>query len=102
MSLQVQDKFIRDLLNEVPPDTRAFMVGDPAKALLPARAAAASQGARQSLRPRLGQRRLPGCLRALLHFWLLSGFLSSAGCRGRPGAQAVYAFCSCVAPPFAI
>ncbi len=33
-SFQVQDKFIRDLLNEVPPDTRAFMLGDPSKALL--------------------------------------------------------------------
>ena len=37
MSFKVQDKFIRDLLNAVPPDTRAFMVGDPAKALLPVR-----------------------------------------------------------------
>jgi EpsI family protein len=33
-SKQVQEKFIRDLLNAVPPDTRAFMVGDPSKALL--------------------------------------------------------------------
>ncbi len=34
MSAQVQEKFIRDLLNAVPPDTRAFMIGEPAKALL--------------------------------------------------------------------
>ncbi len=34
ISLQVQEKFIRDLLNAVPPDTRAFMIGEPAKALL--------------------------------------------------------------------
>ena len=34
MSAQVQEKFIRDLLKAVPPDTRAFMVGDPSKALL--------------------------------------------------------------------
>jgi EpsI family protein len=34
VSQQVQEKFIRDLLNYVPPDTRAFMVGDPSKALL--------------------------------------------------------------------
>ena len=34
-SFKLQDKFIRDLLNEVPPETRAFMIGDPAKALLP-------------------------------------------------------------------
>ncbi len=34
VSFKVQDKFIRDLLNAVPPETRAFMVGDPAKALL--------------------------------------------------------------------
>ena len=34
-SFEVQDKFIRDLLNAVPPETRDFMVGDPAKALLP-------------------------------------------------------------------
>jgi EpsI family protein len=33
-SLRVQEKFIRDLLNAVPPDTRAFMIGDPQKALL--------------------------------------------------------------------
>ena len=33
-SFKVQDKFIRDLLNSVDPETRAFMVGDPAKALL--------------------------------------------------------------------
>ena len=33
-SFKVQDKFIRDLLNSVTPDTRAFLVGDPAKALL--------------------------------------------------------------------
>jgi len=32
-SFKLQDKFIRDLLNEVPPETRAFMIGDPAKAL---------------------------------------------------------------------
>ena len=34
-SFKLQDKFIWDLLNEVPPETRAFMIGDPAKALLP-------------------------------------------------------------------
>ncbi len=33
-SMQVRKKFIRDLLNAVPPDTRAFMIGDPGKALL--------------------------------------------------------------------
>jgi EpsI family protein len=33
-SFKLQDKFIRDLLAEVSPETRAFMVGDPAKALL--------------------------------------------------------------------
>jgi EpsI family protein len=33
-SFRVQDKFIRDLLNSVDPETRAFMVGDPEKALL--------------------------------------------------------------------
>ncbi len=33
-SMQVREKFIRDLLNAVPPDTRAFMIGDPQKALL--------------------------------------------------------------------
>ena len=34
VSQQVQEKFIRDLLNYVPPDTRAFLVGEPSKALL--------------------------------------------------------------------
>jgi EpsI family protein len=34
MSEQVQDKFIRDLLNSVPPDTREFIIGEPSKALL--------------------------------------------------------------------
>ena len=34
LSFKVQDKFIRDLLKEVPPETRAFMVGDPSRALL--------------------------------------------------------------------
>jgi EpsI family protein len=34
-SFEVQDKFIRDLLNAVPAETRDFMIGDPAKALLP-------------------------------------------------------------------
>jgi EpsI family protein len=34
-SFKVQDQFIRDLLNTVPRDTRTFLVGDPAKALLP-------------------------------------------------------------------
>jgi len=34
VSFQVQDKFIHDLLNAVTPETRAFMVGDPSKALL--------------------------------------------------------------------
>jgi EpsI family protein len=33
-SFKLQDKFIRDLLNEVSPETRAFMIGDPSKALL--------------------------------------------------------------------
>jgi EpsI family protein len=31
---QVEERFIRDLLNAVPPDTRAFMIGEPSKALL--------------------------------------------------------------------
>lgn len=48
MSIAIQDKFIRDLLNEVPADTRTFMVGDPAKALLPARVTATSLRARQT------------------------------------------------------
>ena len=34
ISAKVQEKFIHDLLNNVPPDTRAFMIGDSAKALL--------------------------------------------------------------------
>ena len=34
LSFKVQDKFIRELLQEVPAETRAFMVGDPSKALL--------------------------------------------------------------------
>ena len=34
ISFPVQDKFIRDLLNAVTPETRIFMVGDPSKALL--------------------------------------------------------------------
>jgi EpsI family protein len=34
ISFEVQDQFIRDLLNAVPPETRAFMLGDPSKALL--------------------------------------------------------------------
>jgi hypothetical protein len=29
-----QDKFIRDLLNAITPETRAFMASDPSKALL--------------------------------------------------------------------
>jgi EpsI family protein len=33
-SFKVQDKFIRDLLSSVDPETRAFMIGDPKKALL--------------------------------------------------------------------
>ena len=33
-SFAIQDKFIRDLLSAVDPETRAFMVGDPQKALL--------------------------------------------------------------------
>jgi EpsI family protein len=32
-SFKIQDKFIRDLLNSLDSDTRAFMVGDPKKAL---------------------------------------------------------------------
>ena len=47
ISFKVQDKFIRDLLNDVPAETRAFLVGDPAKALLPARPPAMSQADRQ-------------------------------------------------------
>jgi EpsI family protein len=47
-SFKIQDQFIRDLLNAVPPDTRTFMVGDPAKALLPARSMATTLGARQT------------------------------------------------------
>ena len=31
---EVEEKFIRDLVNAVPADTRAFLVGEPAKALL--------------------------------------------------------------------
>ena len=31
---QVEEKFIRDLINAVPQDTRAFLVGEPSKALL--------------------------------------------------------------------
>ncbi len=46
ISFKVQDKFIRDLLNEVPAETRDFMVGDPAKALLPARTLATNQDQR--------------------------------------------------------
>jgi len=46
IAFKIQDKFIRDLLKEAPPDTRTFMVGDPAKALLPARSVAANQGSR--------------------------------------------------------
>ena len=34
VSFKVQDKFIQDLLAAVAPETRTFMVGDPAKALL--------------------------------------------------------------------
>jgi EpsI family protein len=34
ISAKVQEKFIHDLLNDLPPDTRAFMIGDPSKALL--------------------------------------------------------------------
>ncbi len=34
VSFEVQDKFIRDLLNAVTPETRKFVVGDRAKALL--------------------------------------------------------------------
>ncbi len=33
-SAEVEEKFIGDLLNSVPPDTREFMIGDPSKALL--------------------------------------------------------------------
>ncbi len=44
MSFEIQEKFIRDLLNEAPAETRAFMVGDPAKALLPSRRQAPSEG----------------------------------------------------------
>ncbi len=47
-SFKVQDKFIRDLLNDVPQVTRAFLVGDPAKAMLPARTVAASQPSRKT------------------------------------------------------
>ena len=48
VSFKVQDRFIRDLLNEASAETRAFLVGDPAKALLPARSTATSQGDRQT------------------------------------------------------
>jgi EpsI family protein len=34
LSEKVQEKFIRDLLNGVPEDTRSFMIGDSSKALL--------------------------------------------------------------------
>jgi EpsI family protein len=34
ISAEVQDRFIRDLLNAVSPETRTFMVGEPEKALL--------------------------------------------------------------------
>lgn len=34
LGFEVQDKFIRDLLNAETPDVRTFMVGEPAKALL--------------------------------------------------------------------
>ena len=50
VSFKVQNKFIRDLLNDAPADTRKFMVGDPAKALLPTRTLAASWGDLYSLR----------------------------------------------------
>jgi len=43
ISFKVQDKFIRDLVNDAPAETRTFMVGDPAKALLPSRSLATSQ-----------------------------------------------------------
>jgi EpsI family protein len=43
MSFKIQEKFIRDLLNAAPPETRAFMVGNPAKALLPWRPQAVGQ-----------------------------------------------------------
>jgi EpsI family protein len=48
-AFKVENKFIRDLLNDVTPETRAFMVGDPAKALLPARSVAMKL---ESSRPR--------------------------------------------------
>jgi EpsI family protein len=48
MSFKIQEKFIRDLLNAAPAETRAFLVGDPAKALLPSRRQAAGQGEGQS------------------------------------------------------
>jgi EpsI family protein len=34
LGFTVQDKFIRDLLGAVTPETRTFMIGDPSKALL--------------------------------------------------------------------
>ena len=34
LSFKVQDKFIRDLLNSVRPETQTFLIGDPSKALV--------------------------------------------------------------------
>jgi EpsI family protein len=48
MSFKIQDKFIRDLLNAAPPDTRTFMVGDPAKALHRYRAQTTTRSGRQT------------------------------------------------------
>jgi EpsI family protein len=35
VGFKVEEKFISDLLSALPPETRAFMIGDPSKALLP-------------------------------------------------------------------
>jgi EpsI family protein len=48
MGFKIQDKFIRDLLNQVPSDTRTFLVGDPAKALHRNRAQTTTQSDRRT------------------------------------------------------
>lgn len=35
LSFKVQDEFIREFLTSLPPETRAFLIGEPSKALLP-------------------------------------------------------------------
>jgi EpsI family protein len=34
LGFQLQDKFVRDLINAVSPETRTFLIGDPSKAML--------------------------------------------------------------------